>query len=174
MSQFARLLGIAMVALTATGCAPHIDDLVAYTNDVKQNTKPSIEPYPEFEQKPVFVYDAQGFRSPFVRPKASRAPVVAQVKANCSQPDANRTREPLEAYGIDALSLTGRFRSNGDTWVLFKTNDGGLYQAKKGSRLGLFFGQIINIGYDTVVIQELVPDGTGCWQKKETTLTMKS
>ena len=50
MSQFARLLGIAMVALTATGCAPHIDDLVAYTNDVKQNTKPSIEPYPEFEQ----------------------------------------------------------------------------------------------------------------------------
>ena len=55
MSQFARLLGIAMVALTATGCAPHIDDLVAYTNDVKQNTKPSIEPYPEFEQKPVFV-----------------------------------------------------------------------------------------------------------------------
>ena len=139
MSQFARLLGIAMVALTATGCAPHIDDLVAYTNDVKQNTKPSIEPYPEFEQKPVFVYDAQGFRSPFVRPKASRAPVVAQVKANCSQPDANRTREPLEAYGIDALSLTGRFRSNGDTWVLFKTNDGGLYQAKKRQSTGFVF-----------------------------------
>ena len=49
-----------------------------------------------------------------------------------------------------------------------------LYQAKKGSRLGLFFGQIISIGKDEVTIEELVPDGTGCWQKKETTLTMKS
>lgn len=174
MSQLSRLLTIAVIALTATGCAPNIDDLVVYTNEVRQNTKPSIEPYPEFEQKPAFIYTAQAFRSPFSRPKASRAPMVAQTKANCLQPDASRSREPLEAYGIDALALTGNFHSNGHSWVLFKTNDGNLYQAKKGSRLGLFFGRITDIGNNVVVIQELVPDGTGCWQKKETTLTMKS
>lgn len=174
MTHFSRLLGIAMIALIASGCAPQVDDLVAYTNEVRQNTKPSIEPYPEFKQKPAFIYSAQDFRSPFTRPRAIRAPVVSQVKANCLQPDTSRAREPLEAYGIDALSLTGSFRSNGDRWILFRTNDGGLYQAKKGTRIGLFFGRITEIGNDKVVIEELVPDGTGCWQKKETTLTMKS
>ncbi|GGF61405.1 pilus assembly protein PilP [Alteromonas lipolytica] len=174
MRSLTRLLSIAVVALTASGCAPQIDDLVAYTNEVRLNTRPSIEPYPEFEQQPAFIYSAQDFRSPFTRPKATQAPVVLQARVNCLQPDTSRAREPLESYGIDALSFTGSFRSNGDTWVLFKTNDGGLYQAKRGSRLGLFFGRIIAIGNDKVVIEELVPDGAGCWQKKETTLTMKS
>ena len=174
MRLITRLLGTVVIALSASGCAPNIDDLVTYTNEVRQRTRPSIEPYPEFAQQPAFVYSAQDFRSPFSRPKATRAPVVVQAKVNCVQPDTSRTREPLEAYGIDALSLTGSFNTNGETWVLFKTNDGGLYQAKRGSRLGLFFGRIIAVGNDKVTIEELVPDGTGCWQKKETTLTMKS
>ena len=41
MSQFTRLLGIAVLVLSATGCAPNIDDLVTYTNEVRQNTKPT-------------------------------------------------------------------------------------------------------------------------------------
>lgn len=166
------LLVVAMVCIT--GCAPKLDDLVVYSNQIKQNTKPRIEAYPEFAQKPAFTYSAQDLRSPFTRPKVTLAAVTAQTKANCLQPDASRQREPLEAYGIDALSFTGSFYSNGANWILFKTNDGGLYQAKKGSRLGLFFGKIININNNQVVIQELIPDGTGCWQKKETTLAMNS
>lgn len=169
--HFSVVLGV--VSLTSA-CAPQTDDLVAFTSQVKQNTQPRIEPYPEFSPKPAFIYSAQDFRSPFQRPKVSRAPVVTQAKVNCLQPDASRPREPLEAYGIDALSLTGSFYTNGEDWVLFKTNDGGLYQAKTGSRLGLFFGRITSIGKNEVEIEELVPDGTGCWQKKETTLTIKS
>ncbi|NVK56332.1 MAG: pilus assembly protein PilP [Alteromonadaceae bacterium] len=174
MSAVSRVFLALSATLLFTGCSPQLSDLKAYTAQVKQNTQPRIEPYPTFSQQPAFAYSAQDFRSPFTRPKVSQAPIVTQSKINCLQPDTSRQREPLEAYGIDALSLTGSFYTNGDQWVLFKTNDGGLYQAKKGSRVGLFFGRISAIANNNVVIQELVPDGTGCWQQKETTLTIKS
>lgn len=174
MISLSRLLLATGILALGTGCAPQVDDLIVFTNQVKQNSQPRIEPYPEFTQQPAFQYSAFDTRSPFSRPKITLGPVVTQTKINCLQPDTSRTREPLEAYGIDALSLTGRFRSNGADWVLFKTNDGGLYQARKGSRVGLFFGRIIEINNKKVVIEELVPDGTGCWQKKETTLSMSS
>lgn len=173
MTPLRLLVTLALLGLTA-GCAPQMDDLVAYTNQVKQTTQSRIEPYPEFTQQPAFVYSASEFRSPFMRPQRDQAPVVTQVKANCTQPDLTRAKEPLESYGIDALQLTGSFRSNGADWVLFKTNDGNLYQAKAGNRIGLFFGKIINVKNNSVIIEELVPDGTGCWQRKETTLAMGS
>ena len=164
MTPLRVLVTLALLGLTA-GCAPQMDDLVAYTNQVKQTTQSRIEPYPEFTQQPAFVYSASEFRSPFMRPQRDQAPVVTQVKANCTQPDLTRAKEPLESYGIDALQLTGSFRSNGADWVLFKTNDGNLYQAKAGNRIGLFFGKIINVKNNSVIIEELVPDGTGCWQR---------
>ncbi|MDC8832120.1 pilus assembly protein PilP [Alteromonas gilva] len=174
MSAVTRLASALVVGVLITGCSPQLDDLKSFTAQVKQNTKPRIEPYPKFSQEPAFVYSAQEFRSPFTRPKMAQAPIVTESKINCLQPDTSRQREPLETYGIDALSLTGSFYTNGHKWVLFKTNDGLLYQAKKGSRVGLFFGRISAIVDNNVVIQELVPDGTGCWQQKETTLTIKS
>lgn len=173
MKPLRSLAVLVLVGLTA-GCAPQMDDLVAYTDQVKQTTQSRIEPYPEFTQQPAFIYGASEFRSPFMRPKREMAPIVTQTKANCTQPDLSRAREPLESYGIDALQLTGSFRSNGANWVLFKTNDGNLYQAKVGNRIGLFFGRIINVQNNSVIIEELVPDGTGCWQRKETTLAMGS
>ncbi len=174
MMPVIRLSSALFVALLLTGCSPQLDDLKSFTAQVKQNTQPRVEPYPTFSQQPAFIYSAQDLRSPFTRPKAAQAPIVTQSKVNCLQPDTRRQREPLEAYGIDALSLTGSFFTQGDKWVLFKTIDGGFYQAKKGSRVGLFFGRITAIVDNNVVIQELVPDGTGCWQQKETTLTIKS
>jgi type IV pilus assembly protein PilP len=157
-----------------SGCSPKLDDLVIYTNQIKQNTKPRVEPYPEFTAQPTFIYSAGDKRSPFSKPKENLAPITTSVETDCIQPDFKRQKEPLENYGIDALTLTGSFRIDGRDWVLFKSNDGGLFQATIGSRIGLFYGRISSLDNGKVTIQELVPDGAGCWQKKETTLTIKS
>ncbi|RPJ66813.1 pilus assembly protein PilP [Alteromonas sediminis] len=164
---------LAILSVSAlSACSPQMDDLVAYTEEVKQRVPSTIEPYPEFEPQPVFVYSAQDLRSPFNPTEKASAPVQAQVQTNCLQPDFARSKQPLEQYGIDALKLTGNFTTNGVRWVLFSTNDGALHKATQGSRLGLFFGKIIAISDSSVTIEELLPDGAGCWQRQEVVLSL--
>lgn len=162
-----------LIVFCLAGCSPKMNDLLAYTQEVKSRPQAKVEPYPEFTPQPVFVYQSKDKRSPF-NPKGKAAlPVETATQTNCLQPDFNRNKQPLEQFGIDALSLTGNFVTNGVRWVLFKTNDGGLHKATQGSRLGLFFGKIIAINESSVTIEELLPDGAGCWQRQETVLTIR-
>lgn len=167
-----RLIFILVTLLGITACSPKLDDLVAYTEDVKRRPQAQVEPYPEFMPQPAFVYSAGDKRSPFQATGKAAAPKEVQSQTSCLQPDFSRVKQPLEQFGIDALSLTGNFVANGVRWVLFKSSDGGLHKATQGSRLGLFFGKIIAINDSSITIEELLPDGAGCWQRQETTLTM--
>lgn len=160
--------------LALSGCSAEIGDLTAYTQQVRANTQVNIEPYPEFETQPTFEYTASELRSPFVRPRVVEQAIVENVQTNCLQPDFNRRKEPLESYGIDAIAMSGLIKANRGNYVLFKTNDGRLHKATYGNYLGLFHGKITAITNQTVKITELLPDGAGCWQQKETELTMAS
>ena len=169
-----RVVAVTLCIGLLSACSPKLDDLRTYTEQVKQTTQVSIEPYPEFAEQPAFVYSAQDLRSPFVRPRNKQAQAEVVQKANCLQPDFSREKEKLEEYGLDALSLSGSFTSQGKRWALFKTNDGGLYKATIGSHVGLFHGEVKSVSQNEVVIEQLLPDGAGCWQRKETTLTQAS
>lgn len=165
---------LVLAALVLTGCEAKIDDLQIFITEVKQNTAVSIEPYPEFETKPTFIYAAETLRSPFQRPRNTGVEVKVAAQPNCAQPDFNRTKQPLEKFGIDALSVTGVFQSNGKQWALIQSSTGSLFKATIGDYLGLFFGKIDSIKNGTVSFTEMLPDGAGCWQKKTATLTMIS
>lgn len=166
---------VSLVCLTLLmGCQPDVADIQLQIDKIKATTNVSIEPYPEFKRMPVFEYQAQNQRSPFQRLSAgiSEAPVTTQK--NCLQPDFKRKKQPLERYGIDALEVKGSFTSKGNKWALIQSSDGGLYKVKQGDYLGLFFGQVTSINNNTVVLTEMLPDGTGCWQKKQAKLTRAS
>ncbi|MBF7073774.1 pilus assembly protein PilP [Glaciecola sp. MH2013] len=164
------------ICLGLGACSAQIDDLIAYTESVKANTNVSIEPYPEFVQLDPVDYEASDLRSPFQRFQQrndASGPVEVQT-ANCSQPNRQRQKEKLEAYGIDALQMTGVFSIAGQQYALIQANDGSLHKAKRGQHIGLFFGKITNITEKEVVIEEMIPDGAGCWKTKNATLTMSS
>lgn len=163
-----------IVLFLIAGCSPKLDDLQAYTQSVKERAQPQVEPYPEFKSHPPFNYSSSELRSPFDRPRNETAPVTTSRVENCLQPDFQRRKEALEAYGIDALALAGSFVVKGEKWALLKSNDGVLHKAKVGSRIGLFYGKIIQIGPDSITIEQLLPDGAGCWQRKTTTMTTAS
>lgn len=169
-----RYLLFLMSLYVIAGCSPSIEDLKVYTQNVSNSAVVSIEPYPEFTTHPSFQYEAQGLRSPFLRAKNKTAPVVQARQENCIQPDFQRKKEKLENYGLDALTMAGNFKSQGEEWALISSNDGILHKAKSGSRIGLFYGKIIRISAKSIEIEQLLPDGAGCWQRKETTLSTKS
>ena len=164
------LLSVALVALLSA-CSPQLDDLVSYTEAVKARPPAKVEPLPEFKPQPVFVYDAKALRSPFNPTQKAAAPVEVQAQTNCLQPDFGRVKQ---AKSNNERIPEGNFITNGVRWVLFKTNDGSLHKATQGSRLGLFFGKIIAISDSSVTIEELLPDGAGCWQRQETVLSLES
>ncbi|MCW8090928.1 pilus assembly protein PilP [Alteromonas sp. ASW11-130] len=172
MKYYTVLVLVSTFLLTA--CAPSLNDLTTFTAQVKANTQVNIEPYPEFTKPPSAQYTAQNMRSPFTRPKESSTPVAVAKQANCLQPDFSRKKARLEEYGLDALALSGSFTTQGTRWALFKSNDGSLHKAQIGSRIGLFYGKIKEINNKSVKIEQLLPDGAGCWQRKEVTLTMSS
>jgi type IV pilus assembly protein PilP len=165
---------IVLVAALLSGCEAKVDDLQIFIAEVKQTTSVNIEAYPEFESKPTFIYSANTLRSPFRRPRNTGVKVKLTSQHNCAQPDFNHSKQPLEKFGIDALSITGVFQSNGKKWVLIKSNTGSLFKATIGDYLGLFFGKIDSIQNGTVSFTEMLPVGAGCWQKKQATLTMLS
>jgi type IV pilus assembly protein PilP len=157
-----------------SGCAPEISDLRAYTESVKSRVQPSIEPYTKFEAQPPFAYSASSLRSPFEQPKGAPETVSQTRVENCMQPDFKRPKETLESYGLDALALTGSFTVQGEKWAIIKSNDGLLHKAKTKGRIGLFYGSITQIGTESITIEQLLPDGAGCWQRKTTTMTTAS
>lgn len=174
-----RLVTRSLLLATCVGlsaCTAQLDDLIAYTDKIKSNTNISIEEYPEFEQLQPVNYTASNIRSPFQRLQQGNETTesVSVQTANCSQPNRQRAKQKLESYGIDALQMAGVFSSGGQKWVLIKANDGSLHKAKRGQYIGLFFGKIINITDKEVVIEEMLPDGAGCWKTKTATLTMSS
>lgn len=167
-------LSLLLMALLLSGCHAQMDDLQQHIATVQQNAQVVIEPYPEFKPIPAFRYTGDEQRSPFQRPKGMIPEAVQVAKANCMQPDFARQKQPLERYGLDALSIKGFFRSGQSIWAMIQANDGSLHKAKKGDHMGLFFGKITSIQDGKVAIVELLPDGTGCWQEKHSTLTIAS
>ena len=104
--SFLSLITLFLIA----GCSPQLDDLQAYTQNVKERAQPQVEPYPEFKTHPPFNYTASDLRSPFDRPRNAAVPVAKSRVENCLQPNFQRPKQALEAYGVDALALSGTFR----------------------------------------------------------------
>lgn len=169
-----KRIALLVAPLMLAGCQVQMDDLATYIAETKQATQVSIEPYPEFTTQPAFEYKAGDLRSPFQRPRNKTVETVQTQQANCLQPDFSRKKHALEAYGMDALSLSGMFTANGRKWALIKANDGTLHKATLGDHLGLFYGKITSIDKGSVSFTEMLPDGAGCWQKKNAQLTMSS
>lgn len=169
-----RLWFTLLILATLGGCAPKLDDLETYAEDVHARSVVNIEPYPEFETQPAYEYTASTLRSPFVRPKNKQAPPKIPSQLDCLQPNPNRMREKLESYGLDALEMSGSFIVNNKTWALITSNDGTLHRVSTGNYVGLFHGEITRVTNTTIYITQLLPDGTGCWQTKETTMTTLS
>lgn len=167
-----KSVGCILILTSLSACTPSTDDLNQFTASVKASTPVSLEAVPEFHALPDYEYQAYALRSPFISPTTPVTQKVVAKRNNCLTPNFSRTTSVLENYGIDAIAMSGVMRVNNASIALFKTNDGKLHQARIGQHLGLFHGQITHIASDHVLISQLIPDGAGCYQRKETRLSI--
>jgi type IV pilus assembly protein PilP len=162
--------GLALLLLV--GCAdPQLGELDRRLSDIRSNPgTPRALEMPEVPEHESVPYQASDRRSPF-RPQLPE-PEEAPSGSSELVPDPERTREPLEAYDLEALRLVGILTMSGQTHALVRAPDGEVHRLRTGSYLGNNHGRIVSITDSTVQLVELVPTGGGGWMERTARLAL--
>ena len=124
-----------------SACGGANDDLRAYIDDVKARPGGRIEPLPQVQPAPTFVYEPGARRSPFT-PDAPQRRVSNDPNAT-DGPDRNRPREFLEQFPLDTLRMVGTLADRRASFGLIQTTDGLVHRVSVGNHMGQNYGRIV-------------------------------
>jgi type IV pilus assembly protein PilP len=157
-------LMLAMV-LGLAACGGDMDDLDQYINEIKARPGGRIEPLPEITPYEVFTYvaDAQGLRSPFV----PDTPQATGTAAGGTRPDPDRSREYLESFPLDTLSMVGTLFIGETMYGLVQTADGLIHRVVPGNYMGQNDGRITDISDSEIALVEIISDGIGGYIERD-------
>ncbi len=164
-------LSVALLGGLLTGCGNNTEDLQNYIEQVKARPKGPIEPMPIIKPYETFAYSATSLRDPFT------PPVVPDDSRSRSagggiQPDANRPKEALEEFPLDALRMVGSLERGGGKWSVVKAPDGAIYRVQPGNYVGQNNGKITRISDELIELTEIVEDGQGGWIERQASLAL--
>jgi type IV pilus assembly protein PilP len=154
-----RLVAVAAIAASLAACGGGTDDLRAYIDEVKARPGGRIEPLPQVQPAPTFVYAAEARRSPFVPDTPQRR--VSDDPNAVQGPDPNRPREFLEQFPLDTLTMVGTLSDRRASFGLVQTTDGLVHRVTVGNHLGQNYGRIVAITDSEIQLVEIISDGLG-------------
>ena len=167
--KFCRAVVIMAGVLLLQACQDRsMGDLREFVATAYQDRKPEIEPLPEIEPFKAFEYSASNADDPFDFGNISSAG-NSDGPSISKRPDANRRREALESFPLDALKLVGTLTKENVPWVIVQTNEGKAHLARKGNYLGQNDGKIKSIDPERqlVELEETVRDAAGRWVTRD-------
>ena len=154
-----RSLAAAVVAVSLSGCGGANDDLRSYIDQIKARPGGRIEPLPQVQPAPTFVYEAGPRRSPFVPDAPQRSARTGPGAVD--GPDPNRPREFLEQFPLDTLRMVGTLADRRASFGLVQTNDLLVHRVTVGNHMGQNYGRIVKISDSQIQLVEIIPDGLG-------------
>jgi type IV pilus assembly protein PilP len=130
-----------------------------------------IAPIPPFKAYKAFTYSATSLRSPFDRPIEIRE--ITQLQSvSTVEPDLERTKEFLEQFTFDSLTMVGTLSRAGNDWSLVRDSDGGVHRVKIGNFLGRNHGRIVEMTGSYLAVIEIVSDGADGWVERPRTIKL--
>jgi type IV pilus assembly protein PilP len=167
-----KVLPLLILSIFLCGCVGDRSDLELFVTTTKAQHVAHIPPLkaaPKFEH---FPYQADLMRSPFVPPSRELTEEVVDATKDCLQPDLKRRKGRLETYALDNLKMRGTLSEGVNIWALIETNDANVYRMGVGEYLGLYHGKIAKVSPQSVEIIELIPDGSGCWAERASSMEL--
>jgi len=159
----------AVLLLAACGGDEH-QDLKAELKNLTADMRGRIDPLPVVKPYEPVPYRAFDLPDPFGSAKIELAvAAAAKAKSGANAPDANRPKEPLEAYPLESLKMVGTLSQKGVTYALVRA-DSSVYRVKAGNYLGQNFGVITGITDNQINLKELVQDASGDWTERKIAL----
>src|SRR5699024_695384 len=121
------------------------------------------DPIPPTRDYTPYAYITNDRRSPFTA--VVEVPEAVDASGNSIHPDANRPREPLEKFQLDALKMVGSMTVDGTKYALILAPDGVVYRPAVGNYAGRDYGKITAITATGIALNELVRNGHGGYMK---------
>ncbi len=166
------LISVLGLSSLLAACGGDMSDLHQFIEATKQRHIGKVDPLPEFPPYQTFEYTAGNVRDPF-RPQTDlNSSQVAEVEYTGPRPEAQRRREPLESYPVDALKMVGLLEQKTQTWGLVRDPDGTIHRVQPGNYAGQNHGKIVKVSETKIDIVELVPDGLSGWVNRDAQLAM--
>lgn len=166
------LLSLALLTLF-TGCKANedsLDDHIAKVESQARQDVIDLAPVIDFK---ISKYAAHQSREPFVLPQEALVLNQPTVKKNCWQPSKRRKSGELERYPLSKLRLKGVMSSNGRVSALVQTPAGNVVKVNAGQYIGVNNGKVTRVTAKYLQINETLPDGLGCWNKRNVKLALK-
>ncbi len=172
MTPNMRPLLIATSVLMLSGClSTDMTDLHEEVARIKRTTPgEKLDPPPKLEPYRPFAYAAYGLRNPFEEASFLQD-IPAPVANSGVQPNLDRPRELLEAYSLESIKMVGTITKDG-LWALMEAPDDVVHRITVGNYMGTNHGQVIGVSDQRIDLIEIVPDGLGGWEKRESFLTL--
>lgn len=165
-----RWLAAAVAATALSACGGANDDLREYIDEIKARPGGRIEPLPQIQPAPTFVYEPGTRRSPFV-PDAPQRRVSNDPNA-VDGPDQDRPREHLEQFSLDTLKMVGTLADRRASFGLVQTADGLVHRVSVGDHMGQNYGRIIAISDSEIKLMEIIADGLGGYLERPAAIAL--
>lgn len=166
----AALLMSAVVVLSACTSSRDFDDIRAEMQRLDERPTGQVPEVPIYESQELFTYSAGGRRSPFRSPQAAIEEVVEIVETGIA-PDQDRSRQPLEHFALDELTMVGHMESaSRGLRALVVDPTGELHQVQPEHYMGQNHGRVVAVSRTEVELLEIVPSGRGGWLERPNTL----
>jgi len=162
-----------LVTVLLSACSSSQDDLDRYIADVKAKPAAPIPPIPTVRTYTPYEYEGLEGRDPFRRSTSEGADeVAAQSTTEGPRPDFQRTREYLERFELDTLTMVGTFAKESSEWALIRDPDGVVHRVSVGNYLGKNHGKVGLIDQDEVQLSEFITDGAGGWIVRDAAMAL--
>jgi type IV pilus assembly protein PilP len=163
------LIPLSLTALLA-GCGTgEFRDLKEFVEKSEQGMRGRVDPLPQVQVYEPMAYEAFELPDPFAPRKIDPEKTAA---SGGLAPDINRSKEPLEAYPLESLSMVGTLERGRQRWALVKTPENTLYRVRNGNYMGQNFGVVAMITDTSVTLKELIQDTNGSWSERTSALQL--
>ena len=172
-----RIVLAAAVAAALGGCGSSgQEELQGWMAQQRAQTRPKVQPIPEPKKFSPQPYTQATAYDPFSNQKLTQALKRESTQSTTSAallaPELARSKEPLESFPLDTMSMVGSLLKQGRPVALVKV-DNLLYQVKPGNYLGQNYGKIVKVAETEVVLREIVQDAAGEWVERNATLQLQ-
>jgi type IV pilus assembly protein PilP len=170
--QLRQVAVMILVVAGLTACSESMDDLREYIDSVKARPADPITPIPPVKTYTPYTYEGLTGRDPFRQSISEGSDDVRSTKGTGPRPDFGRSKEYLERYELDTLSMVGTFSKDESYWALVRDPEGVIHRVSVGNYMGKNHGKVVNISNAQVDLSELISDGADGWLVREASIAL--
>lgn len=171
MSNRFGLWLIVMMLLFVGACSQEgYEDLESFVKESGKGLKGKVDSFPEIRPLKHFVYQAFDLPDPFSNQKSK----AGKPDRNELEPDMKRSKEVLESFPLENLSMVGSLRRGKNIFALIKASDNSIHRVKVGNYLGQNFGLINSVSEVEVKLREITRDTGDEWTERTSVLMLQT